>query len=231
MQGLLKLSRLIDRLNEFLGRWVVWLVLAAVVLSAGNAIVRKYSTTARTPCSRSQWYFFSRSSSLRGYTLLRNEHVRIDVIIGRFSRATQTWIDVLGTIFFLLPMALLFIYLSWPVFVRPTRTARSRPTRAASHLAGAPAGPVGFTLLRCRASPSSSSASPSSPARAPTRSAPRRARREKELAEEIRAWPRRRNDRLPHANMAPIMFASLVIFLLLGYPVAFALAANGIFFG
>ena len=119
MQGLLRLSRLIDGLNERIGRSVYWLVLVAVLLSAGNALIRKMFNMSSNAFLELQWYFFSAIFLLcAGYTLLRNEHVRIDVITGRFSARTQTWIDILGTLFFLLPMALLFIWLSWPVFVR-----------------------------------------------------------------------------------------------------------------
>jgi TRAP-type mannitol/chloroaromatic compound transport system permease small subunit len=149
MQGLLNLSKLIDRLSEFLGRWVAWLVLAAVLLSAGNAIVRKVFNSSSNALLEMQWYFFSAVFLLcAGYTLLRNEHVRIDVIAGRLSARTQTWIDVLGTIFFLLPMAILFIYLSWPVFVR-TYTHGEISTNAGGLLIW-PARilvPVGFTFL------------------------------------------------------------------------------------
>lgn len=149
MQGLLNLSKLIDRLSEFLGRWVAWLVLAAVLLSAGNAIVRKVFNMSSNAMLEMQWYFFSAVFLLcAGYTLLRNEHVRIDVITGRFSARTQTWIDVLGTIFFLLPMAILFIYLSWPVFVR-TYTHGEISTNAGGLLIW-PARllvPIGFTFL------------------------------------------------------------------------------------
>jgi len=149
MQALLKMSRLIDRLNEFLGRWVAWLVLAAVLLSAGNAIVRKVFNTSSNSLLELQWYFFSAVFLLcAGYTLLRNEHVRIDIIMGRFSARVQTWIDVLGTIFFLIPMALLFIYMSWPVFIR-TYTHGEISTNAGGLLIW-PARvlvPIGFTLL------------------------------------------------------------------------------------
>jgi TRAP-type mannitol/chloroaromatic compound transport system permease small subunit len=149
MQGLLKLARLIDRLSEFLGRWVAWLVLAAVLLSAGNAIIRKIFNMSSNSMLELQWYFFSAVFLLcAGYTLLRNEHVRIDIILGRFSARTQTWIDVLGTIFFLIPMVLLFIYMSWPVFIR-TYTHGEISTNAGGLLIW-PARflvPVGFTFL------------------------------------------------------------------------------------
>jgi len=149
MQGLLKVARLIDRFNEFVGRWIVWLVLAAVVLSAGNAIVRKIFNMSSNAMLELQWYFFSAIFLLcAGYTLLRNEHVRIDVVVGRFSARAQTWIDVLGTIFFLLPMTALFIYLSWPVFVR-TYVHHEISTNAGGLIIW-PARllvPIGFTLL------------------------------------------------------------------------------------
>ena len=149
MQLLLKMSRLIDALNERVGRLVYWLVLAAVLLSAGNAIVRKLFNMSSNSLLEAQWYLFSAVFLLcSGYTLLRNEHVRIDVIVGRLSTKAQTWIDILGTIFFLLPMALLFVYLSWPVFVR-TFTHNEISTNAGG-LVIWPARllvPIGFTLL------------------------------------------------------------------------------------
>jgi TRAP-type mannitol/chloroaromatic compound transport system permease small subunit len=119
MNALLRISKLIDALNERVGRSVYWLILLAVLVSAGNALIRKIFNVSSNAFLELQWYFFSAVFLLcSGYTLLRNEHVRIDVVAGRFSRRTQAWIDVFGTLFFLLPMALLFIYLSWPVFVR-----------------------------------------------------------------------------------------------------------------
>ena len=149
MQLLLKVSRLIDALNERIGRWVYWLVLAAVLLSAGNAIVRKLFNMSSNAFLELQWYFFSAIFLFcAGYTLLRNEHVRIDVITGRLSVKAQTWIDVLDTLFFLLPMSLLFIYLSWPIFVR-TFTHHEISTNAGG-LVIWPARllvPIGLTLL------------------------------------------------------------------------------------
>jgi TRAP-type mannitol/chloroaromatic compound transport system permease small subunit len=106
-------------MNERIGQLVYWLVLVTVLVSAGNAIVRKLFNMSSNAFLEAQWYMFSAIFLFcAGYTLLRNEHVRIDVITARLSHKAQTWIDVLGTIFFLLPMAILFIYLSWPVFVR-----------------------------------------------------------------------------------------------------------------
>jgi TRAP-type mannitol/chloroaromatic compound transport system permease small subunit len=153
MKALLKLSRLIDRLNEFLGVWVAWLVLAAVLLSAGNAIVRKIFNMSSNSLLEAQWYFFSAIFLLcSGYTLLRNEHVRIDIVIGRFSVRVQTWVDILGTLLFLGPMAVAFIYFSWPVFIR-TYTHGEISTNAGGLLIW-PARmlvPIGFALLLAQA--------------------------------------------------------------------------------
>jgi len=149
MQAMLKISRLIDALNTHVGRSVYWLVLVAVLLSAGNAIIRKVFNMSSNAFLEAQWYLFSAVFLFcAGYTLLRNEHVRIDVINGRFSHKTQAWVDIFGTVFFLMPMTLLFIYLSWPVFVR-TYTHGEISTNAGGLLIW-PARllvPIGFTLL------------------------------------------------------------------------------------
>ena len=119
MQALLKMSRFVDNLNERVGRTVYWLVLAMVLISAGNAIVRKVFNYSSNSFLEMQWYLFSAVFLLcGGYVLLKNEHVRIDVIAGRLSARAQAWIDILGTLFFLLPMAVAFLWLSWPIFIR-----------------------------------------------------------------------------------------------------------------
>lgn len=118
MNSLLQISRLIDALNERVGRSIYWLILAAVLVSAINASVRKAFDMSSNAFLEMQWYMFSAVFLLgSGYTLLRQEHIRIDVIYGRFARRTQVWIDIFGTVLFLLPMCLMFIYLSWPFFV------------------------------------------------------------------------------------------------------------------
>jgi TRAP-type mannitol/chloroaromatic compound transport system permease small subunit len=115
---LLSLSRGIDRLNERIGHVLYWLILAMVLISAANAVVRKAFNYSSNSFLEIQWYLFSAVFlGCAGYTLLRNEHVRIDVIAGRLSKRTQTWIDIFGTLFFLLPMAILLMWLSWPVFI------------------------------------------------------------------------------------------------------------------
>ena len=116
MNILLAISRSIDRLNETVGQTVKWLVLAAVLISAGNAVVRYSFNRSSNAWLEVQWYLFSAVFMMcAGYTLLRNEHVRIDVIAGRLSRRTQTWIDIVGSALFLLPMAVIIAWLSWPL--------------------------------------------------------------------------------------------------------------------
>jgi TRAP-type mannitol/chloroaromatic compound transport system permease small subunit len=119
VNALLALSRAIDGLNARIGRAMIWLVLVAVIISAANAIVRKAFDMSSNAFLEAQWYLFSAIFLLCSpYTLLRNEHIRIDVIAGRLSNRAQTWIDVFGTVLFLLPMALVVTYLSWIVFMR-----------------------------------------------------------------------------------------------------------------
>lgn len=118
MNLLLRISALIDALNERIGRLVYWMVLAAVLVSAVNAIIRKLFNVSSNAWLELQWYLFSAIFLLcAGYTLLRNGHVRIDVLAGRLSPKAQAWIDILGTLFFLLPMTLMLTWLSWPYFL------------------------------------------------------------------------------------------------------------------
>lgn len=117
MQLLLRLSRGIDKLTEWVGKTVYWLVLVAVIISAGNAIVRKAFNIGANSFLEIQWYLFSAVFLLAaGYTLLRNEHVRIDVFSSRLSKNGRMWIDIIGLILFLLPVSFLMVYLSWPQF-------------------------------------------------------------------------------------------------------------------
>ena len=119
MAPLLTLSRLIDRCSEFIGRWVAWLVLAAVLISAANAIVRKAFNTSSNAYLEIQWYLFAAVFLLAaGYTMLRQGHVKIDVVSGRFSKRTQIWIEVIGLVCFVLPLVFTVIQLSWPLVVK-----------------------------------------------------------------------------------------------------------------
>jgi TRAP-type mannitol/chloroaromatic compound transport system permease small subunit len=115
---LLRLSGLIDGLNERVGRLVYWLVLAAVLVSSGNATIRYTFDMSSNAWLELQWYLFSAVFILgAGYTLRYNQHIRIDIINSRFPKPVRVWIDILGGLFFLLPMTLIIMTLSWPVFV------------------------------------------------------------------------------------------------------------------
>lgn len=116
VNALLSLSGVIDAVNRHVGRAVNWLVLVAVLVSATNATIRYTFSVSSNAWLELQWYLFSAIFLLcAGYTLQRNEHIRIDIVAGRFSKRTQAWIDVIGTVFFLFPMACLILYLSLPV--------------------------------------------------------------------------------------------------------------------
>jgi TRAP-type mannitol/chloroaromatic compound transport system permease small subunit len=116
--ALLQLSRLIDRISEFVGRWVAWLVLAAALVSAVNATVRKIFNTSSNAFLEIQWYLFAAVFLLAaGYTLMRQEHVKIDVVSGRFSKRTQIWIDIVGICLFLFPFIFLIIKLAMPLVI------------------------------------------------------------------------------------------------------------------
>ncbi len=149
MNALLSLSRLIDALSNRVGRAIYWLILVAVLVSAGNAIVRYTFNTSSNAWLEIQWYLFSAVFLLgAGYALLHNQHVRIDVISGMLSKKAQTWIDILGTIFFLMPMAIAIMWMSWPVFVEAY--TRNEVSTNAGGLVIWPARlmvPVGFLLL------------------------------------------------------------------------------------
>jgi TRAP-type mannitol/chloroaromatic compound transport system permease small subunit len=119
VSSLLQLSRLIDRLSEFVGRWVAWLVLAAVLISAINASVRKAFGTSSNAFLEIQWYLFAAVFLLAaGYTLLRQEHVKIDVVLGHFSKRTQIKVEIFGIVCFLLPFVFAMISLVWPLVVK-----------------------------------------------------------------------------------------------------------------
>jgi TRAP-type mannitol/chloroaromatic compound transport system permease small subunit len=149
MNLLLAISRMIDRLNETVGQTVKWLVLAAALISAGNAVVRYSLNRSSNAWLEIQWYLFAAIFLLcAGYTLLRNEHVRIDVVTGRLSARAQAWIDLLGSLIFLLPMALIIGVLAWPQVA--DSFARGEMSGDAGGLIRWPVKlliPVGFALL------------------------------------------------------------------------------------
>ncbi len=115
MSSLLSFSRFIDAINEKIGLAISWALLLAVLICSGNALVRYIFNTSSNSWLEIQWYLFGAIFLLASaYTLKRNEHVRIDVVVGRFSKRTQVWIDVFGFIFFLLPATLLILYFAIP---------------------------------------------------------------------------------------------------------------------
>ena len=118
MRGLLALSRAVDGLNERIGRLVYWCVLVMVLVSAANATSRYALNIASNAWLELQWYLFAAVFLLcSGYTLLHNEHIRIDVVSSRLSRRAQIWIDIFGILVFLLPMSSFIMWLSWPIFM------------------------------------------------------------------------------------------------------------------
>ena len=149
MQALLFLSRAIDRLNAFVGKYSIWLIFAATFVSAANAIVRKVFDTSSNAFLEVQWYLFAWSFLVAaGYTLLHREHVRIDVLNSRLSKKAQVWIDIFGFAFFLTPLCIAILYLSIPEVIQKYTSGE---------MSGNPGGlirwpvwaaiPVGITLL------------------------------------------------------------------------------------
>ena len=119
MAALLKLSALIDRINELIGKLTMWLVLAAVVISAGNATLRKAFNIGSNAWLEIQWYLFAGVFMLGvGYVMLKNAHVRIDFISNKLSKRTNAIIDAIGIVVFTIPLAIIMIDFAWPVFMR-----------------------------------------------------------------------------------------------------------------
>jgi TRAP-type mannitol/chloroaromatic compound transport system permease small subunit len=149
MKLLLGLSRAIDALNERVGHLAYWMVLIMVLVSAANATSRYTLSIASNAWLELQWYLFSAVFLLcAGYTLLHNEHIRIDVVAARFSRRTQIWVDVFGLIFFLLPISVYMMWSSWPIFMNAWNSGEV--SASAGGLIRWPARllvPAGFLLL------------------------------------------------------------------------------------
>jgi TRAP-type mannitol/chloroaromatic compound transport system permease small subunit len=119
MSFLLKVSRLIDTISEWIGRLAIWLVLASVLISAGNAIVRKAFNIGSNAYLEIQWYLFAAVFMLgAAYVFLHNGHVRIDFVSSRLSKRANAIIDAIGIVVFLIPLCVIMIDLSWPFFMR-----------------------------------------------------------------------------------------------------------------
>ena len=148
MRALLKFSSAVDWLNAQIGKYAIWLIFAATLISALNA-VRKVFGTSSNAYLEAQWYLFAWSFLIAaGYTLLHREHVRIDVLNSRLSKRAQVWVDIIGFAFFLTPLCLTVLYLSTPMVIQMYQSGE---------MSGNPGGlirwpvwvalPVGFTLL------------------------------------------------------------------------------------
>ena len=111
MKSLLAVSSGIDRINEIIGRAVAWLIFVAVLISAGNALVRKILNTSSNSWLELQWYLYGAAFLMAAaYTLKQNEHVRIDIVYGLWPRRVQHWIDLFGHVVFLMPFVTLMIW-------------------------------------------------------------------------------------------------------------------------
>ena len=149
MTPLLKLSQLIDWLNERVARGAFWLVLIMTIISAGNAVVRFAFDYSSNGLLEIQWYLFAAIFLLCApYTLQRNEHVRIDVVSGKFSPRGLAVIDIIGSLVFLLPMVILILWLSLPLIAESIKI--NEMSANAGGLLRWPVKillPIGFTLL------------------------------------------------------------------------------------
>ena len=149
MAALLKLSNLIDSINEWIGKLTMWLVLGAVVISAGNATLRKAFNIGSNAWLEIQWYLFAGVFMLGvGYVMLKNAHVRIDFISSKLSKRTNAIIDAVGIVVFTIPLSILMIDYAWPVFVRSLTTGEM--SQNAGGLIRWPVWlllPVGFAIL------------------------------------------------------------------------------------
>jgi TRAP-type mannitol/chloroaromatic compound transport system permease small subunit len=115
MGGLLAIARGIDRVTEFIGTHVKWLILVSILISAINAVVRKAFDMSSNAWLELQWYLFGAAFLFAAaHTLRQNEHIRIDIIYGMFKRRTQHWIDLFGHVFFLMPFVLMMTWLLIP---------------------------------------------------------------------------------------------------------------------
>lgn len=153
MKLLLSLSRVIDQFNSLVGRVLAWAILAAVLISAGNAVIRKVFSVSSNAWLEMQWILFGIVFLLCApWTLMSNEHIRIDIVNSLFSKRTRDWIDVIGHTFFLLPMAALMLYLGWPFFL--LSLSQNEQSSNAGGLAVYPSKlliPLGFALLLVQA--------------------------------------------------------------------------------
>jgi len=153
MKLLLKLSKAVDGINTQVGQLTMWLILATTLISAGNALVRKFFNMSSNGLLEIQWYLFAAVFMLgAGYGFLKNSHVRIDFISTKLSDRTRNWIDILGIVFVLIPFCLITIGLGWPFFMQALVSGEM--SQNAGGLIRWPAYaliPLGFALLLLQA--------------------------------------------------------------------------------
>jgi TRAP-type mannitol/chloroaromatic compound transport system permease small subunit len=153
VRALLKLSGVIDAINTQIGRWVAWLILLAVVVSAGNATVRKVFDVSSNSWLELQWILFSAVFLLCApWTLLKNEHIRIDIVNNQLPRWLRDTIELVGQTFFLLPLCIIMIVTGVPFFL-----ASVEINEQSGNAGGLPQWPakslimIGFALLLVQA--------------------------------------------------------------------------------
>lgn len=149
MQALLTVSRVIDSINSWLGKWVSWLIVVVVIVSAANAVSRKLFGLSSNAWLELQWIMFSVIfMACSPWTLMSNEHIRIDIVNSMFRKRIRDSIDVFGHIAFLLPFTIVMIVTGWPFFL-----ASFRLNEQSFNAGGLPQWPakslvvIGFTLL------------------------------------------------------------------------------------
>ena len=149
MRPLLAFSRAVDAISTLFGKAAEWMVLAAAVISAGNAVSRYALSWSSNAWLEVQWYLFAGVVMLgASYTLNRNGHVRVDLIYGNISERARLWVDVLGIIFFLFPAMFLLVWMTWPFFM--DSFVRNEGSQNAGGLIRWPVKlvlPLGFLLL------------------------------------------------------------------------------------
>lgn len=119
MNFALSISRVIDAVNTAIGKAASWLILLAVLISAANAITRKVFSLSSNAWLEAQWYLFGAVFLLcAAWTLLSNEHIRIDIVNSTLPRTARNIIELVGHTLFLLPFCLLVLVDSWPFFLR-----------------------------------------------------------------------------------------------------------------
>jgi len=149
LQSLLGISRMIDKVNGAIGRWMAWAILLAVIISTVNALIRKIFDTSSNSWLEMQWVLFGAVFLLCApWTLMVNEHIRIDVVSSHLKKRTRDWIDVIGNVVFLIPFTIIMIVTSIPFFWRSfLLNEQSLNAGGLAQWPGKFLVPLGFTLL------------------------------------------------------------------------------------